>query len=250
MSGSPRVAVVTGAGRGIGAAIALQLASDGFDVTVNDISKESAADTASKIEKMGRRAFVSIHDVSKMESAAAMISETRSQLGRVDALVNNAGITRDALLVKMTQKQWDEVIGINLTGVFNCGQAAAKVMMEQKSGCIVNLASIAWLGNIGQTNYAASKAGVVAMTKTWALELSRYSIRVNAVAPGLIDTILTQQIPAEVKEKFVNRIPLKRIGSTQDIADAISFLVGTKSSYVTGQVLHVDGGLVTGVSGG
>ena len=250
MSASQRVAIVTGAGRGIGAAIALQLASDGYDVAVNDISKESATDTAGKIEKLGRRAFVSVHDVSKMESAAEMVSETRSQLGRVDALINNAGITRDALLVKMTQKQWDEVIGINLTGVFNCGQAAAKVMIEQKSGCIVNLASIAWLGNIGQTNYAASKAGVVAMTKTWALELSRYSIRVNAVAPGLIDTILTQQIPAEVKEKFVARIPLKRIGSTQDIADAISFLAGPKSSYVTGQVLHVDGGLVTGVSGG
>jgi NAD(P)-dependent dehydrogenase (short-subunit alcohol dehydrogenase family) len=152
------------------------------------------------------------------------------------------------MLHKLTEEKWDEVIRINLKGPFNMGQACAKVMMEQKYGKILNLSSVAWLGNVGQTNYSASKAGVVGLTHTWAIELSRYGINVNAIAPGLIESVLTQQIPAEVKEKMVAKIPLKRIGAPEDIAAFIAFLTSDEASYITGQVIEIDGGLSVGIN--
>ena len=243
-----RVAIITGSGRGLGAATALRLARDGAHIVVNDINPESAKSVAAEIEKLGRKVLISTHDVSDYKTANALVDEAKAKLGRIDVLVNNAGITRDAMLHKLTEEKWDEVIRVNLKGPFNMGQACGKVMMEQKYGKIVNLASVAWLGNIGQTNYSASKAGVVGMTRTWALELARYNVNVNAIAPGLIDSVLTQQVPAEVKEKFIQRIPLKRIGAPEDIANLIAFLVSDASSYVTGQCIQIDGGLSTGIS--
>jgi NAD(P)-dependent dehydrogenase (short-subunit alcohol dehydrogenase family) len=153
------------------------------------------------------------------------------------------------MLHKLSEEKWDEVIRVNLKGPFNMGQACAKMMMEQKYGKIINLASVAYLGNIGQTNYSASKAGIVGMTSTWALELARYNINVNAIAPGFIDSVLTQQIPAAVKEKFIQKIPLKKMGRPEDIANLISFLVSDEAAYITGQCIHIDGGLSTGISG-
>jgi 3-oxoacyl-(acyl-carrier-protein) reductase len=244
-----RIAIVTGSGRGLGAATALRLARDGADVVINDISVENAGKIALEIEKLGRRSHVSIHDVSDYRSANILVDEVKTKFGRVDILVNNAGITRDSMLHKLTEDKWDEVIRVNLKGPFNMGQACARVMMEQKYGKIVNLASVAWLGNIGQTNYSASKAGVIGLTRTWALELARYNITVNAIAPGLIDSVLTQQVPADVKEKFIQRIPLKRMGVPEDVANLIAFLAGEQSSYITGQCIQIDGGLSTGVSG-
>jgi 3-oxoacyl-(acyl-carrier-protein) reductase len=244
-----RVAIVTGSGRGLGAATALQLARSGAHLVVNDINPENARSVASEIEKLGRKALVSTHDVSDHKSACALVEEAKAKFGKIDILVNNAGITRDSMLHKLSEEKWDEVIRINLKGPFNMGQACAKIMMEQKSGKIINLASVAWLGNVGQTNYSASKAGVVGMTRTWALELARYNINVNAIAPGLIDSVLTQQIPAEVKEKFIQKIPLKRIGKPEDIAHLVNFLASDASSYITGQCIVIDGGLTTGTSG-
>jgi 3-oxoacyl-(acyl-carrier-protein) reductase len=243
-----KVAIVTGSGRGLGAATALKLAEKGCDLVINDISAENAKSVAAEVEKLGRKSLVSTHDVSDYKSAYALAEEVKSKFGKIDILVNNAGITRDAMLHKLTEEKWDEVIRVNLKGPFNMGQACAKIMMEQKSGRIVNLASVAYLGNIGQTNYSASKAGVVGMTSTWALELSKYNINVNAIAPGFIDSVLTQQIPPEVKEKFVQRIPLKRIGKPEDIANIIAFLASDEASYITGQCFHVDGGLTAGIS--
>jgi 3-oxoacyl-(acyl-carrier-protein) reductase len=241
------VAIVTGAGRGLGAATALRLARDGAHLVINDIGGDGAKNIAAEVEKLGRKAMVSTHDVSDHKSAGALVEEARAKFGKVEILVNNAGITRDAMLHKLTEEKWDEVIRVNLKGPFNMGQACAKVMMDQKYGKIVNLASVAWLGNVGQTNYSASKAGVVGMTRTWAVELARYGINVNAIAPGLIESALTQQIPAEVKEKFIQRIPLKRIGAPDDIANLIAFLVSDQASYVTGQCIQIDGGLSTGI---
>jgi 3-oxoacyl-[acyl-carrier protein] reductase len=245
-----KIAIITGAGRGLGAATALRLAREGAHLVINDIGGENAKAVAGEVEKLGRKSMVSTHDVSDYKSANDLVSEAKAKFGRVDILVNNAGITRDSMLHKLSEEKWDEVIRVNLKGPFNMGQACAKVMMEQKYGKIVNLASVAWLGNIGQTNYAASKAGVVGMTRTWAIELARYNINVNAIAPGLIESALTQQIPADVKEKFINRIPLKRIGSPDDIANIICFLVSEQSSYITGQCIQIDGGLSTGISAG
>lgn len=242
-----KVALVTGAGRGLGAATALRLAKEGAHIVVNDISKENASQICGEIEKLGRKALLNNHDISDHKQAASMIEETVKAFGRLDVLVNNAGITRDALLHKLEEAQWDEVIRINLKGVFNVGQAAAKVMMNQKSGTIVNLASVAAFGNIGQTNYSASKAGVIGMTITWAKELSKHNIRVNAIAPGMIDSVLTRQVPTEVMDKFVQKIPLKRIGKPEEIASLIHFLSCDESSYITGQCIVIDGGLSAGI---
>ncbi|MBS1963472.1 MAG: 3-oxoacyl-ACP reductase FabG [Bdellovibrionales bacterium] len=245
-----KIAIITGSGRGLGAATALRMAEEGAHIVVNDIAEDAAKQVAGQIEKLGRRALVSTHDVSNTAQANALVDEAKKTFGTIDILVNNAGITRDSMLHKLTEEKWDEVIRVNLKGPFNMGQACAKVMMEKKYGKIVNLASIAWLGNIGQTNYSASKAGVVGLTRTWALELSRYQINVNAIAPGLIDTQMTQAIPAEVKEKFINKIPMRRIGKPEDIAAIVCFLASDEANYVTGQCIQIDGGLTTGGAGG
>jgi 3-oxoacyl-[acyl-carrier protein] reductase len=250
LTGSPqsaRIPVITGAGRGIGAAIAEAFAQSGFDIVINDINSEFAAATAKKITALKRRAHISTHDISTVVGARALISESVKAFGRIDVVVNNAGITRDALLTKMTEEQWDDVIRIDLKGVFAVGQAAAQVMATQKSGSIINIASIAHLGNVGQSNYSAAKAGVVAMTKTWALELARFGIRVNAIAPGFIDTPLAQAVPAEIKERFVQRIPARRFGRPEEIAALADFLASDRASYITGQCIQADGGLAVGL---
>ena len=243
-----KIAIVTGSGRGLGAATAIRLARDGAHVVVNDLRTEDAESVTAEIKKLGRKTLVSSHDVSDFKSANSLVNEAKSEFGRVDILVNNAGITRDAMLHKLSEEIWDEVIRVNLKGPFNMGQACAKLMMEQKSGRIINLSSVAWLGNIGQTNYSASKAGVVGMTRTWALELSKYNINVNAIAPGFIDSTLTRQIPAPIKDKFIQRIPLKRMGAPEEIANLVSFLVSDEASYITGQCIQIDGGLSCGIN--
>ncbi len=243
-----RVALITGSGRGLGAATALRLARDGADVVINDLNADNAKKVAADVESLGRKVLVSTHDVSQHGAARALIDEINAKFGRLDILVNNAGITRDAMLHKMTEEKFDEVIRINVKGVFNCAQAAAVVMMEQKSGRIINLSSVAALGNIGQTNYSASKAAVIGMTRSMALELARYGVTVNAIAPGMFESVLTQQIPAEVKEKFISRIPLKRIGNPEEIGALAAFLASDEAAYITGQTFFMDGGLSIGIS--
>jgi 3-oxoacyl-(acyl-carrier-protein) reductase len=247
MSLQGKVALVTGSGRGIGEATAIRLASLGADIVVNDLDAEGAENVAKTVEKSGRRALVSTHDVSNHKAADALVTEAKAKLGRIDILVNNAGITRDSMLHKLSEEKWDEVIRVNLKGPFNMGQACAKVMMEQNFGRIINLSSVAWLGNIGQTNYSASKAGVVGLTHTWAVELARYNITSNAIAPGMIDSALTRQVPKEVMDKFIAKIPLKRIGAPEDVANLVSFLASDLAAYITGQVIQIDGGLSTGI---
>ena len=243
-----KVSIVTGAARGIGAAIAVRLAEHGSDIALIDLNEKEAAHVASTISALGRRAIPLTLDVSDYKQAQQAVSEVVSKLGRVDILVNNAGITRDAMLSKLTEELWDEVIRVNLKGPFNLGQACAKAMMTQKSGRIINISSISWRGNVGQTNYSASKAGVLGLTSTWALELAKYNILVNAIAPGFVDSVLTQQVPIEIKEKFVQKIPLKRIGKPEEIADVALFLAQDSTSYLTGQCIHVDGGLTVGIN--
>ncbi len=243
---SGRVAIVTGSGRGIGAAIAIRLAQSGAHIVVNDINPENAAATAKEVENLGQRSMISTHDVSNQKSAHDLLQKAKTTFGGVDILINNAGITRDALLHKLSEEHWDEVIRVNLKGPFNMGQVCAQEMMTKNYGKIVNISSVAFNGNVGQTNYSAAKAGVVGMTSTWAMELAKYNINVNAIAPGFIDSVLTQQIPNDIKKKFIDRIPLKRMGKPEDIANLVAFLVSDSSSYLTGQCISMDGGLTTG----
>ncbi len=242
-----KVAIVTGAGRGIGEAIALELASRGASVFVNDVQGELAGAVAQKIRDSGGIAFEESSNIATATGPDTLTQAALSRFGKIDLLVNNAGITRDGMLHKLTDTQWDEVIDVNLKAPFRLGQACARAMIAAKQGVIVNIASVSWLGNVGQSNYSASKAGLVGMTRTWALELARHNIRVNAVAPGFIQTALTDQMPQEIRERFAGRIPLKRLGKPSEIARMVSFLVGPESDYITGQVFHVDGGLSTGV---
>jgi 3-oxoacyl-[acyl-carrier protein] reductase len=238
-------AIVTGAARGIGKAIALRLAQEGINVVVSDILAEEAAKTAAEIEKRGVRALAVRTDVSKAADAEALVKQTVAQLGSVDILVNNAGITRDNLSIRMNEGDWDLVLGINLKGTFLCSQFAAKEMMKKRFGRIVNLASVSGiLGTAGQANYAASKAGVIALTKSMARELGARNITVNAVAPGFILTEMTEKLPDSVKEAYAAQIALKRPGTPQDVAEAVQFLVSPASQYITGIVLNVSGGLL------
>ncbi len=243
-----KTAIVTGSGRGLGAATAKLLAERGTNVVINDVDEKAAQETAKTIGAATQvKTLASKHDISVFEQARALVAETKKTFGSVDILINNAGIIRDSLLLKMTEKDWDDVIRINLKGVFNMSQAAAEAMKETKWGRIVNLASVAWQGNVGQVNYSASKAGVVGMTRTMALELSRYGVTVNAIAPGLIDSDMTQKIPAEVKERMIKNIPAGRMGAPGEVAALIGFLTSDDAAYVTGQCIHIDGGLTTGL---
>lgn len=238
-----KVAIVTGAGRGLGRAAALRFAEAGAHVLVNDIDERNAETTARMIVKLGVKASISNHDVASRTDAAAMMETALRTLGGLDILVNNAGILRDALLDKMTEDEFDAVIRVNLKGVFLCTQAFARAVRARNTrAAIVNIASISYLGNAGQTNYAAAKAGVVAMTKTWALELARHDIRVNALAPGLMETDMTKTIPDKIKEAMLAKIPLKRMGRPEEFAAAVAFLASEESSYMTGHVLDLDGG--------
>lgn len=241
-----KVALVTGASRGIGRAIALALAAEGADVAVNYAGSEAAAkEVAAEIEAMGRKAFVIQADIASTEASTAMVDAVVKEFGRVDVLVNNAGITRDGLLMRMKEEDWDAVITTNLKGVFNCTKAAIKYMMKQKSGNIVNISSIVGvMGNAGQANYCAAKAGVIGFTKTTAKEVAARGIRVNAIAPGFIKTDMTSVLSEKVVEAMLAGIPLNRLGETEDIAKAVLFLASSDANYITGQTLHVDGGMV------
>lgn len=239
-----KVAVVTGAGRGIGKGIALRLAEDGANVVIADVNLEIAAQAADEIKALGRKALPVRADVSKKEDAQNLIDATIREFGRIDILVNNAGINRDSMLHKMSSEQWDQVIGVNLTGTFYCLQAAATVMREQESGRIINISSASWLGNIGQANYAASKAGVVGLTKTAARELAKKNITVNAICPGFIDTEMTRGVPEKVWDIMVSKIPMGKVGTTRDIGNMVAFLASDDASYVTAEVINVGGGMI------
>lgn len=240
-----QVALVTGSGRGIGRAIALALAEQGANVAINDIDEEAARAMAVEIEGQERQALVHTANVVEESQVEAMVEAILERWGRLDILVNNAGITRDGLLIRMKEEQWDAVLTVNLKGAFNCTKTAARPMMKARYGRLVNIASVAGLtGNPGQANYAASKGGLIALTKTTALELASRSITCNAVAPGFIETAMTQELPEEVRASWLQRIPLGRAGTPEEVAAAVVFLVGPASTYVTGQVLTVDGGMV------
>ncbi|MFH1144988.1 MAG: 3-oxoacyl-[acyl-carrier-protein] reductase [Candidatus Eisenbacteria bacterium] len=239
-----KVAVVTGAARGIGRAIALALAGRGADVVVSDVDLPGAQATAQEIAGLGRRALAIACNVSRREDVDTLIDATIAQLGRLDILVNNAGITRDTLLVRMTEEQWDLVLDVNLKGTFFGCQAAAKAMMKARAGKIVNVASITGLiGNVGQANYSASKAGVIALTRTAAKELAGRNIQVNAVAPGFIETEMTRDLPEKARAAFLENVPLKRAGSPEEVAQLICFLASSEADYITGQCVTIDGGL-------
>jgi len=241
-----KVAFVTGGSRGIGKAIALTLAEAGADVAINYAGNVASAEAvADEIRAMGRKAVLIQGDVSQTEVAAAMLDQVVAEFGRCDILVNNAGITRDGLLMRMKEEDWDAVLNTNLKGVYNCTKAAIKYMMKQKSGKIVNISSVVGvMGNAGQANYAAAKAGCIGFTKSVAKEVASRGITVNAVAPGFIATDMTSVLPEKVLEEMTSGIPLKRAGQPIDVAKAVLFLVSDDAAYITGQTLHVDGGMV------
>lgn len=240
-----RKALVTGAGRGIGKEIALRLAEAGCDVGLCDIDFANAKETAGLIERQGRIALAAACDVSNAAEVAALFKSFIDRFGRIDILVNNAGIARDALFVRMKEEDWDAVLNVNLKSAYLCCKEAARLMMKARSGKIVNISSVIGMtGNIGQANYASSKAGLIGLTKSLARELAPRNITVNAIAPGYIQTAMTEKLPAEEKEKFLSLIPLQRFGTPLDIANAVLFLVSPLADYVTGKVLPVDGGFV------
>ena len=242
-------ALITGASQGIGRATALAFAREGADLAINHFPddagrhRQNAEAVAAEIVDMGRRALVIGADVSQEEPSAAMIEQAIADFGSLDILVNNAGILRDATLRNLTREHWDEVLDVNLGSMFNCAKPAAIHMRERETGSIVNVASVIGLmGNIGQTNYAAAKAGAIGFTKSLARELARYSVRVNAVAPGFMDTDMTRTIDPEIREQVRRQIPLGHFGTAEDIAAAIIFLVSDDARYITGEVLSVNGG--------
>lgn len=237
-------ALVTGAGRGIGRAIALKLAQEGADVLVNDVNRDNAEQVAEEIRALGRKAVAVVADVSKPEEAQGLVSAAINDLGGLEVLVNVAGINRDAMLHKMTQDQWNAVLAVNLTGTFNTTQAAAVHMREVGYGRIINIASMSWLGNIGQANYAASKAGVVGLSKTAARELAKKGVTVNVICPGFIDTDMTRGVPEKVWQMMVDKIPAGRVGDPSEVANVVAFLASDEAGYVTGEVINVSGGMV------
>jgi 3-oxoacyl-[acyl-carrier protein] reductase len=239
-----KVALVTGAAQGIGKAVALLLAQNGADISVSDVNLEKAEETAKEIQALGRRAIAIKVDVAKLDDVEKMVAATLSQFGQIDILINNAGIARDKLILRMTEEDWDAVLNINLKGTFNCTKSVVRHMSKQKSGKIVNIASVVGeMGNPGQGNYAASKAGVIGFTKTIAREFAQRGINVNAIAPGYIETPMTDALPEKAKEELKRLIPMDRLGKPEDVAEAVLFLVSDGSSYITGQVLNVNGGI-------
>ncbi|WXR61917.1 3-oxoacyl-[acyl-carrier-protein] reductase [Peptostreptococcaceae bacterium AGR-M142] len=238
--------LITGASRGIGKAIALVLAKLGANIAINYTSNEAKAlEVKEEVEKNDVKAITLKADVSKMEEAEAMVKETIKELGSVDVLINNAGITRDTLLMRMKEEDFSRVLEINLTGAFNCTKAVTRPMMKQKAGKIINMSSVVGLtGNAGQANYAASKAGLIGFSKSVARELATRNICVNVVAPGFIDTDMTDVLKDDVKESILSNIPMNKMGQAQDVANLVAFLASDMSNYITGQVINVDGGFV------
>ncbi len=239
-----KVAVVTGAARGIGKVIAFNLARQGADIIISDVSVDDGEKTAGEIQKLNRKCIFVRCDVSVTDDVNNLISKTISEFGRIDILVNNAGITKDTLLIRMKDEAWDQVLDINLKGSFLCSRAAAKEMMKQRSGRIINISSVVGLmGNLGQVNYSASKAGLIGLTKSSAKELAPRGITVNAIAPGFIETEMTQKLSEEVRETYLNVIPLNRFGSPDDVASCVAFLASDEAKYISGEVIRVDGGM-------
>jgi 3-oxoacyl-[acyl-carrier protein] reductase len=241
-----KIALVTGASRGIGREIALELARQGANVAVNYSGSEAKAnEVVDEIKTMGREAFAVKCDVSNAEEVAAMVKDTTSRFGRLDILVNNAGITRDNLLMRMKEEEWDDVLNINLKGVFLCTKAVTRQMMKQRIGRIINISSVVGVsGNPGQANYVAAKAGVIGLTKTTAKELASRNITVNVIAPGFITTDMTDKLTDELKTEMLKQIPLARLGEPKDIAKATAFLASDDAGYITGQTLNINGGMV------
>jgi len=241
-----KVAVVTGASRGIGRAIALKLADEGAKVVVNySGSQAKAEEVVATIQENGGEAVAVQASVSKTEEVSALMDAAVKTFGSLDILVNNAGITRDNLLMRMKEDEWDDVLDTNLKGVFLCTKAVTRQMMKQRAGRIINISSIVGVaGNAGQANYVAAKAGVIGLTKTTAKELASRNILVNAIAPGFIETEMTEQLPEDIKQGMLTQIPLAKLGQPEDIAKAVAFLASDDANYMTGQTLHIDGGMV------
>ncbi|MGB9586837.1 MAG: 3-oxoacyl-[acyl-carrier-protein] reductase [Armatimonadota bacterium] len=243
-----KTAIVTGAGRhgkGIGRSIALVLAEEGADIVIADYVLEAAESVAREVLEIGRRVVAVRADVANPQDAEAIVQKALDEFGKVDILVNNAGITRDALIPRMSEQDWDSVIDTNLKGTFNCTKAVIRPMLKQRSGKIVNVASVMGIiGNVGQANYSASKAGVIALTKTTAKELGARGINVNAVAPGFIQTAMTDELPNNIRENIAAMIPLNSLGTPEDVAKLVLFLCTEDARYITGQVINVDGGMV------
>ncbi len=243
MSMEGKVVVVTGAAQGIGKEISTAFAKEKAKVALLDVNEESLAKTTEELSKCSEITHFCV-DVTKLADVQDCINKVVDKLGRVDILVNNAGITRDNLLLRLSESDWDKVLGVNLKGAFNCAKVAAKYMVKQRSGKIINISSIIGLiGNVGQTNYAASKAGLIGITKSIAKEIGSRNVCVNSVAPGYIRTAMTDQLDDKIKTQMLEKIPLRRFGQAQDVANAVLFLASEAADYITGQVLVVDGGM-------
>ncbi len=240
-----KVAIVTGGARGIGKAIVELLAAHGANIVVSDVDLEGAKATAEEIKKLGVEAIATKTNVASQEDVDALVKETIDSFGQIDILVNNAGITRDNLLMRMKEDEWDLVLQINLKGAFFCTKGVMRQMMKQRSGKIINIASvIGVMGQAGQANYAASKAGLIGFTKSVAKELASRNVQVNAIAPGFIESDMTAALPEETMKAYLASIPAKRTGSPKEVAEVVSFLASSSSDYITGQVIRVDGGLI------
>lgn len=243
-----KIAVVTGSGRGIGREIALRLAEAGADVVVNDFgAPEPANETVEMIKKIQRKSLVAMGDVSQSSDVNRIIDMTVAAFGKIDILVNNAGVTRDQLLIRMSDDDWDKVLTVDLKSVFLCTRAALRHMIRQRSGRVISISSIVGIiGNAGQANYASAKAGIIGFTKAIAKEVASRNITVNAIAPGFIDTAMTQQLPEERRQEMASKIPAGVLGTPRDVAEAVAFFASNEARYITGQVLTVDGGISLG----
>lgn len=242
---SEKIVVVTGASRGIGKAIALAFAKEGASVVVSARNIDSLNVVTDEIRKTGAKALAIKTDVSVVEDAKNLIEQTLEKFGKIDILINNAGITKDNLLLRLSEDDWDTVLNTNLKGAFNCIKAVTKPMMKNRAGVIINITSVVGqTGNAGQTNYSASKAGMIGMTKSVAKELASRNIRVNAIAPGFIQTDMTDELNDKTKEELIKSIPLSKLGKVENVADLVLFLSSDKAEYITGQVINVDGGMV------
>jgi 3-oxoacyl-[acyl-carrier protein] reductase len=242
-----KVALITGGARGIGKTIVLEFARNGCQIAVSDVDLDGAQETAGEAQRLGVRAIAIKCDVTSKDNVDAMVKTITQAFGQIDILVNNAGITRDKLLIRMTENDWDSVIGVNLKGAFLCTKAVIPGMLKQHSGKIINMASVVGVGgNAGQANYAASKAGLIGFTKSVAKEAAARNVQANAIAPGYIETEMTAHLSEEVRTWFMNTTPAKRPGSPEDVARTALFLASKASDYITGQVIHVDGGMMMG----